>query len=90
MEHVIPLDELPKGFKIPRDLSDRLRFDQESHRLVHLGFMSKADFDRLAAQTNDWAFRRKLDELFRLCSEEDEAKKTGLRKLFGSLTHFWA
>ncbi len=89
MEHFVALDQLPKGFRIPKDLADRLRFEPDTGRLVHCGFMGKADFDRLCQQTNDWSFRRKLEELFRLGSDEGATRPRGLRKLFGTLTHRW-
>jgi len=87
MEHFVAVDQIPKGFHIPRDLADRLRFDPEAHRLVYTGFMSKADFDRLCGQTNDWAFRRTLDELFRLCSDESASRPRGLLRFLGAFTH---
>jgi len=89
MEHFVSLDQMPRGFKIPADLADRLHFEPESRRLVHTGFMSKADFDLLCQKTDDWGFRRKLDDLFRLCSDEDADRPRGLRKLIGAVTHLW-
>ncbi|MDB5350858.1 MAG: hypothetical protein JWN86_2105 [Planctomycetota bacterium] len=89
MEHYVAIDQLPKGFRIPKDFQDRLRFEPATGRLIHVGFMGKADFDRLCQQTNDWPFRRKLDELFRLCADENAEKPKGLRRLLGAFTHLW-
>ena len=68
MDHFVKLDRLPDGFEFPPKLKDRFHFDAEAHKLVFRGYMSKADFDHLSELTNDWRFRRTLEELFRRAS----------------------
>ncbi len=89
MDHFVELDRLPEGFAIPEDCRDRLRFEPQSRRLLHSGFMSKADYDRLCLLTDDWPFRRKLDELFRLCSSAPSPRPKGLRRLVSSISALW-
>jgi hypothetical protein len=83
MEHFVRLDHLPDDVKFPSELSDRIRYDAQEHRLVFQGFMSKADFDRLIGVHSDWAVRRALEDLFRLCTPEEPAKPSPLRWLRG-------
>lgn len=70
LEHFVTIPKLPAGLVFPKDLAERIRHDADRGRLVHRGFMSKADFDRLSALSDDWAYRRPLEELFRLCTPE--------------------
>jgi hypothetical protein len=84
MDHFVKLDRLPDGFRVPPDMKDRLCFDDKNHRLVHHGFMSKADFDRLSRLSDDWSYRRQLEELFRLCGPDD-LRPRGFRRLIASL-----
>jgi hypothetical protein len=87
MEHFVRLDQLPADVKFPPELSDRIRYDSKQRRLVFQGFMSKADFDRLIGIHSDWAVRRALEELFRLCTPEKPAPRRAswLRRVMGSL-----
>jgi hypothetical protein len=80
VEHFVAMPVLPPGLKFPRDFADRIRHDPASGRLIFRGFMSKADFDRLCFISDDWAFRRSLEELFRLCTPE-EGKRPLLERL---------
>ncbi len=82
MEHFVPLDALPPGLEFPPELADRIRFEAGARRLVFRGFMSKADFDRLCRLSDDWAFRRPLEELFRLCMPEEPGRR-GLARALG-------
>ena len=50
MERFVPISNPPANLKFPSDLSERIRIDKEKSRLVHQGFMSKAEFDRLCAR----------------------------------------
>jgi DUF1365 family protein len=87
MDHFVPLERLPDGLRFPPELGDRVHYDAEHHRLVYRGFMSKVDFDRLCALSDDWAFRRPLEDLFRLCTPEAQAPRPGaLRRAFAALT----
>ena len=52
--------------------------------------MSKTDFDRLCQLTNDWAFRRTLEELFRLCIPEDKTQKSGMRRWLTAVTRLFS
>lgn len=79
MDRFVTLDRLPAGFVIPRDLADRMNYDAATRRLQFHGYMSKADFDRLSSLTNDWGFRRKLEELFQSCTYNDQHEARGGR-----------
>jgi hypothetical protein len=79
MDRFVTLDRLPAGFVIPRDLADKLQYDGATRRLSFHGYMSKTDFDRLSAQTKDWGFRRKLEELFQSCAYKDQPEAKGGR-----------
>jgi hypothetical protein len=81
MDHFIKLDKLPEGLVFPHDLTDRIRFEAEQGKLVFRGTMSKRDFDRLSQCTNDWGFRRRLEELFRLCVDPPKPAGGGLKKM---------
>ncbi len=43
--------------------------------------MSKTDFDRICTLTKDWSFRRKLEELFRVCVYDEEPSSRSGRGL---------
>ncbi len=84
MEHFVTLQRLPANFQFPPDLADRIWFDEVHRRLVFRGFMSKAEFDRLSLLSDDWAFRRALEDLFRLCLPEAQRRPL-LSRLFSAL-----
>jgi hypothetical protein len=84
MDHFVPMERLPEGFVFPADMKERFGFDAEHRRLWYRGFMSKTDFDRLSRLSEDWAYRRQLEELFRLC-EPDIPPVGGFRRLFASM-----
>lgn len=86
MDHFITVDHLPDGFSIPNDLKEKLEYEPEARRLVHHGFMSKEEYDRLVASTDDWAFIRQLEQLFLACTFEDDSEPKGIRKLFRSFS----
>lgn len=79
MDHFVKLDVLPEGITLPQDMKDRLWYEPDNHRLVHRGFMSKSDFDRLSQLSDDWGYRRQMEELFRL-SGPDGPQPSGLRR----------
>lgn len=83
-DHFVVVEDLPKGFRIPPELNDRLEFDAAAKKLVYHGFMSKTDYDRLVAQTNDWSFIRKLENLFQKCTLQSQDEKRGLLRFFGA------
>ena len=87
MDHFVKLEALPEGMRLPQDMKDRLWFEPENQKLVHRGFMSKADFDRLSQLSENWSYRRQLEELFRL-SGPDEPRRRGLRGLLSSVMGF--
>lgn len=87
MDHFVKLDALPDGMRLPQDMKDRLWFEPDSHKLVHRGFMSKADFDRLSQLSENWSYRRQLEELFRLSGPE-EPRPRGLRGLLAAVIGF--
>ncbi|MFO0909151.1 MAG: hypothetical protein U0794_12515 [Isosphaeraceae bacterium] len=74
MEHFVAMPALPPGLVFPPDLIDRIHHDPGNGRLVYRGFMSKADFDRLNRLSDDWSYRRPLEELFRLCTPEEPGR----------------
>lgn len=83
MEHFVTLSKLPEGLRFPADLAEKIRYDPERRRLVYRGAMSKAEFDRLCLLSDDWSYRRPLEELFRL-SMPDERKRPVLARLFSA------
>jgi hypothetical protein len=89
MDHFVTLNRLPEGVQFPPELSDRIRYDGSSCRLVFQGFMSKAEFDRLSVLSPDWPYRRALEDLFRLCTPQDESGPGPLQKIRAFLTG-WA
>ena len=58
-------------------MTHRIAFDASRHRLVFRGFMSKTEFDRLCLLSDDWGYRRPLEDLFRLCTP-DPGQRSGL------------
>jgi hypothetical protein len=85
VDHFVTLAILPENFQIPTAYTDRFRFDPATHRLVYRGFMSKVDFDRLCGLSDDWGYRRQLEELFRQCTLEDPSRPRGLRRFLSPL-----
>jgi len=80
--HFVPLEHLPDRLQFPEPLHDRIWFDDERQSLAFRGFMSKATYDRLDGLTNDSAYQRALDELFRQCVyEEPGSRKRRLCKV---------
>ena len=77
MEHSVPVERFPAGIEFPADLKMRIRYDPIRRRLVFLGFMSKSEFDRLCQLSDDWSYRRPLEDLFRLCTLEEEEPRSG-------------
>jgi hypothetical protein len=90
VDHFVKLDRLPDGFEFPPELSGRIHFDAQAHKLVFRGYMSKADFDHLSGLTNDWRFRRTLEELFRLSIPEQEPTAHGLRRILVAVAHLFS
>ena len=78
MEHFVLLERLPDGLKFPDDLGERIRYDPDRRRLVYRGFMSKSEFDRLCVLSEDWSYRRPLEELFRLSTSGSEKSRPGV------------
>jgi hypothetical protein len=91
VNHFVSLNRLPAGLQIPAELQDRFQYEPDARRLTHSGFMSKAEFDRLYLLSEDWGYRRALEELFRLCTGDGNEHPRGLRKwlrpLFGDSPH---
>jgi len=86
MDHSVPLASLPEDLTFPADLQDRLRHDAGRRTLSFRGFMSKAEFDRLSRLSDDWGYRRSLEELFRLCAFEPETRPVNrLTSIFARL-----
>jgi hypothetical protein len=90
VDHFVKLDRLPDGVEFPAQFQDRIHFDAKAHKLVFRGQMSKADFDRLSTISNDWAFRRTLEELFRLCTPEPQPAPGRIRRLLHAVSHIFS
>ncbi len=89
MEHFVPLDRMPAGVAFPPDLAEKFCYDADSRRLIFRGFMSKAEFDRLTMLSEDWPYRRALDDLFRASTEDDSPRSRGrIGSLLNSLRLF--
>ena len=87
MEHFVTMTSLPPGLTFPPQYSDKLHFDAAQKRLVFRGVMSKADFDSLSRLSDDWGYRRPLEDLFRLSIEEGSSPRF-FRRLVSALTSF--
>jgi hypothetical protein len=90
MDRFVKLDRLPEGFEFPPSVKDRIHFDPDGRKLVFRGSMSKTDFDRLCQLTNDWKFRRALEELFRLATPEVKTRRTGAGRLLSVVTRLFS
>lgn len=71
MDHFVTMNRCPEGLEFPADLRTRIWYDPVKRRLVFRGFMSKSEFDRLCLLSEDWNYRRPLEDLFRLCTPEE-------------------
>lgn len=89
MDHSVRIEALPDGLTFPSEFRDRIHFDPSSRRLIYRGFMSKEDFDRLAGLSENWSYRRSLEDLFRQCLPESSHPPRGLLRAFSSLKSFW-
>lgn len=85
MEHFVKMARLPDGLRFPPDLADKIRHDAGAGRLVFRGVMSKSDFDRLSRLSDDWSYRRPLEELFRL-SMPAEPRRPVPARLFSAFS----
>jgi hypothetical protein len=83
VEHFVTVSALPPNVRFPADLAEKIRFDPATHRLIFRGFMSKAEFDRLSRLSDDWSYRRPLEDLFRLCMPDDPPSNP-LARLFAA------
>lgn len=86
MEHSVQVERFPVGIEFPADLKMRIRYDPIRRRLVFQGFMSKNEFDRLCQLSGDWSYRRPLEQLFQLCTLEEEPRSnlfSRVRAVFG-------
>lgn len=66
MDHFVTMERLPEGLTFPPDFAGRITFDADRQRLCFHGFMSKAEYDHLSDLSEDWSYRRRLEDLFRL------------------------
>ena len=87
MEHFVTVLAFPKDLTIPSAYSSKIRYEADRGRLVYQGVMSKAEFDKLSNLSEDWSYRRPLEELFRLSIEETHSLK-GWRRLKAVLSLF--
>jgi hypothetical protein len=90
MDHFVKLERLPEGIEFPPQMKDRIQFDAAARKLIYHGYMSKTDFDRLCQLSNDWNFRRTLEELFRLAIPEEPARTKGVHRLLAAVTRLFS
>ena len=90
MDHFVKLDRLPEGVEFPAQLKDRIQFDAAAGKLVFRGYMSKTDFDRLCLLSNDWKFRRTLEELFRISVPEEQPRSRGFQRFLSAVTRLFS
>jgi hypothetical protein len=90
VDHFVKLDRLPEGVVFPPPLCDRIHFDPIARKLTFHGYMSKTDFDRLCQLSNDWAFRRTLEELFRLSIPEEKTPPRGVLRWLTAVTRLFS
>jgi hypothetical protein len=81
MDHFVNLERLPEDFVLPPQFQNRLEFDAQARKLIFHGYMSKSEFDQISALTNDWRFRRVLEELFCRCTPETKAPSAGFARV---------
>jgi len=70
MEHSVKLANLPKRVVFPERLKERVHYDPARGEFLFRGFMTKCTYDELAALDDDADYRRALEQLFVLTSEE--------------------
>lgn len=87
VQHATRLERRPPGLEFPPSLADRMSYDEATHRLVFRGFMSKADFDRLLQLSDDWSYRRALEDLFREATPESEDEEDRPRRGLAGFLH---
>jgi len=75
MEYTVKLASLPDDVAVPDRLRDRMRFDAAKQWLTYRGFMTKCTYDELAALDDDADYRRALEQLFVLTSQEMAPKQ---------------
>lgn len=89
MDHFVKLEHFPQDLKLPPQFQNRLEFDAVAHKLVFHGYMSKAEFDQLSSLSNDWKFRRTLEDLFRLCTPDPKPPPTGLGRFLATFSQLF-
>lgn len=85
MDRFVSLDRLPDGLQFPPEFEGRIAFDPDRRRLSYRGFMSKGEYDLLFRLSNDWPYRRALEDLFRRCTADTGPPRRGLRRLLASV-----
>jgi hypothetical protein len=89
MDHFVSLEKWPEGVEFPPELRDRIEYNAATRRLTFHGFMSKSDFDRLCRLSDDWGYRRPLEELFQQSTLAEEQPRSPLRRVMSSLASLW-
>ena len=87
MVHLVRLEQLPDSFRVPDALKDRFWYDADKKCLAFDGVMYKSTFDRLHAISDNYAYQRALEELFRKSVPEESV--SGRRFSFGALFRMW-
>ncbi len=85
MEHAVKLSAFPADLRFPPDLSEKIRYDESTRRLVFQGPMWKAQYDRLVALHDDVEYHRALEQLFRISTEPVEPAPRPMRVVVAML-----
>ena len=83
MDHFVTIDRFPDGLQFPPDLGDRIQcYDVlRPSRLLHPRVQreqGQSSTRLLGPLSEDWGYRRSLEDLFRLCVPDD-APRHGLK-----------
>jgi hypothetical protein len=70
VEYSVKLPQLSSRVVFPERLCERIRHDAACGELIYRGFMTKCTYDELAALDSDPDYRRALEQLFVLTSQE--------------------
>ena len=75
MIHFVRLENFPDDLEFPSELQDRIRYDSDRRGLEFSGPMSKREFDTLWPLHKDSAYRRAIEELFRIATWDKDTTK---------------
>mgnify|MGYP006276484743 CR=1 FL=1 len=73
MQVATKLERWPETIDVPERLRARLKYDARSKQLTYDGFMTKTAFDSLTQSSGDLEYRRAIERLFILSSQQGAA-----------------